>query len=170
MFEKIADFVQSILHLLKFWVVIHPYEQGVLLRLGTHTGLLEPGFHFVCPLGVHEVLVEHVQPRPLEVRVASHTADDVQVEISVVIVWSVDDLATFLLENDHEHAPNASAKAVVGRYVRSVPWAALHDPASTENLLCELTEAFSDLGLDVRSAEVSDLAKVRTLRLRGLAP
>lgn len=167
MWEKLADYLASFVHLFKFWTVIHSYEQGVLMRLGTYTGDLGPGFHWVCPLGVHEVLSLACQPRPLVVSVSAHCEDGVQVEAELVIVFEVVEISTFLLEHDHEHAASAAGAAVLGRHIRATPWAALGTDEASESLLCAATEAFEPLGLGVVSADLGSATKVRSIRLLG---
>jgi hypothetical protein len=169
MWQQLAEYLSNFVHLFKFWCVVHPYEQGVLMRLGTHTDVLESGFHWVCPLGVHEVLLDHVQPRPLTVNVSAHTRDGVQVEASLVIVWEVVDVATFLLEHDHEHAPAAAGAAALGRHLRAEHWETLGTDEASERLLVASTEAFEQLGLAVVSADLADLTRIRTIRVRGLS-
>ena len=62
MFDRLFDFISGIIDLFVFWVIVDEYERGVVKTLGKRRRskpVLAPGFHFVWPLGIDEVLVDN---------------------------------------------------------------------------------------------------------------
>src|SRR5688572_1700272 len=67
MFDKIVDFVISIIELFRFFWVIRQWERGVILRFGKWTGkVLQPGPHLIFPFAIDEVHTIDIIPTVAE--------------------------------------------------------------------------------------------------------
>ena len=63
MFDRLLDLLVGCIDLFKFWIILMPYQGGVLVRLGKFVRELEPGLHWLIPFGVDQVLTEHTVPQ-----------------------------------------------------------------------------------------------------------
>ena len=54
------EFIWSILGLFQFWTIVDQYERGVVLRLGKYLRTIEPGFHWLLPLGIDRAILHEV--------------------------------------------------------------------------------------------------------------
>jgi regulator of protease activity HflC (stomatin/prohibitin superfamily) len=102
MLDRLFDFITDILELFQFWVVIDEYERGVVKTLGKRrrkNPVLDPGFHFVFPLGIDEVLVDNVVPCVDEFDEQSLTTKDGKaITLNAVVMWSISDIQKILFD------------------------------------------------------------------------
>jgi regulator of protease activity HflC (stomatin/prohibitin superfamily) len=76
---------------------IRPYERGLHLRGGAFVGIDQPGWHFRIPF-VDTVIGLNVVERPGEIKVATMTADNVTLDVSLLYTYRVVDPVRYALE------------------------------------------------------------------------
>lgn len=87
-----------------FWwfipfTVINHYEQAVVLQFGKFSRLLHPGFHFIIPFGIEEVITENIKPDGYDAApITIVLRDGTSVSVSFVIIWEVTDVKQLVLE------------------------------------------------------------------------
>lgn len=166
MFDRLVQFVQDFAHLFVFWTIVHPYEEAVHLRLGKHTRTLGPGFHFVWPLRISEVLATHVTPATEAVTAHAHTADDIQATVTVLVTWSVSDVAQLLLASPEPHAALQEAAAgVLTGAVQGVLWSDLRNEEFRGIVLRDMKKRARKWGIKIKDVQVSELVRTKSLRL-----
>src|SRR6185295_11325301 len=102
MFDRLFDIVFQFLDLFKFWVVLDPFEQGVVLRLGKYQRTVSEGFHFVYPFNVDNVLVDNVVPRTINLGEQGLTTKDGKtITVSAVVTAKISDIRKALLDVEH---------------------------------------------------------------------
>ena len=168
MFDRLLDTILQFIDLFKFWVVLDPYEAGVLLRLGRFIRVLEPGFHWLIPFGVDRYLHEHTVPRTHSLMPQSVTlTDGKQVGFEAVITYNVRDIKVALLEvEDSEHAIQDSCAGTIAHTVAKCTWQEIVDTTEWENRVlkaCRL-RGFK-FGLEITGVQFSTMALIRTIRL-----
>lgn len=171
MFDKLVDVLLELAGLFKFWTVLDPYEQGVLLRLGTYVTVLEPGFHFIWPIGVDRVIAEHVVPRTHSLGPQSATTlDGKQIGFEAVITLRVRDIKVAFLEVEHgEDAVKDSCSGTICQVLSQCTWSAII--ASESDVLDRITAACRKkgfrFGLEIMGVQFSTMSIVRTIRILG---
>ena len=90
MFEKLFEFIQQFAELFKFWEVVHPYEGGLVLRLGVYHRDLKPGFNWLIPFGVDHTITEYTVKRTSRVHsMSTDTKDGTTIGFEAVIKWKI---------------------------------------------------------------------------------
>lgn len=170
MLDRLVDILLQFIELFKPWTVIMPYEGGVLIRLGKFVRVLEPGFHWVIPLGVDHVCSENVVPRTHSLEAQSTTTSDgKQIGWQAVITYKVRDVKVALLEvEDAEHAIKDSCSGTIGQVLSTLTWS---DILSDSGYLDKVTSACRKkgfrYGLEVSAVQFSTMSLVKSLRLLG---
>lgn len=171
MFDRLIQFVTDFAYLFRVWTVIHPYEQAVVLRLGLHVRTLGPGWHWVAPLAIEEVIREHVTPVTETVTAHAHTADDVQTIVTVLVTWSVHDVAKLLLESPEPHAAlQEAAVGVLTSAVQGVLWSDLRDGEFHGIVLRDMRKRARKWGIKIKDVQIAELVRTRSLRLLSASP
>ena len=88
----ITQIFQLLARLLKWWVIVEPWEQAVRVRLGKHMKIMEPGLHFRIPF-VDAVYVQNVRMRAMFTASQTvSTTDDYLVTVSGVLRYRIVDV------------------------------------------------------------------------------
>jgi len=165
--DRLVDLIVSWVRLFKFFCVVRDFEGGVILRFGRFHREAIPGFHWMWPFEIEELIYTNVVDELLEIGPQSLTTrDDVAIVISTVITFSVKYPRKFLL--DVEGANQAIADAAVGvqsRYVLSHKWADLLAADKPTDLLEMVRKRAWRYGVEVKSVEVKDFTRSRSFRI-----
>jgi regulator of protease activity HflC (stomatin/prohibitin superfamily) len=96
-----------------FYVIRH-YERGVVLRFGKFSREVGPGFHWMWPLGMEEVINENIKPDGFYSGPISCTLKDgTFITLSYAIVWEIKDVTKLLLEVEDKETIYASMSGYV---------------------------------------------------------
>lgn len=168
MFDRLVEFIIQSIELFRFWIVLDPYEQGVLLRLGKFVRVVEPGFHFIWPFRVDHVMFESVVPTTHSLGNESITTRDGRsVGFHAIITYKVHDIEKAMLKiSDTDHAVRDACGGEVGRVLRDHDWC---DIIGSAEILEKLTEACRKrgfkYGIEIMSVQLAGLALVKSIRL-----
>jgi regulator of protease activity HflC (stomatin/prohibitin superfamily) len=168
MLDRLVDLFIQFIGLFKCWVVMFPYEAGVQIRLGKFVKILEPGFHWILPLGIDKYEHEHTVPRTHTLEQQSVTlADGKQVGFQSVITYKVRDIKMALLEiEDSEHAIRDACAGTIAHTVSRCTW---HELVETDDWVDKVTKACRQrgfkFGLEITSVQFATLSIVKTIRL-----
>lgn len=169
MLDKLLDFLVSVLKIFQFWVVIYPYERGVLLRLGKFKRVLENGLHFCLPGKIDRALVINIVPRTIRLGAQSLvTGDGKVVVVNTVVTCEINDPVKALLEvHSVEHVIDDVCSGLVAAFVAGNPLNYLIECCADPDfeLLEECCEHTAELGINVIKIQFTDVSPSRTLRL-----
>lgn len=167
MLDKLIDFIAQFIHLFKFWVVMHPYEAGVRLRLGKFHAVLDCGFHWMFPFGIDTQLSEHIVPTTHSLGDESTTSKDGKsVGFHAVVTYKVRDIQKAMLEvDDVNHAVRDACCGEIGRIMRESTW----EEMLAEDMLEKLTSACRKrgfrYGIEVMAVQLAGIAMCKSLRI-----
>lgn len=167
MLDRLIDlFVQS-LQLFQFWAIVTDFERGVVLRFGVFHRELGPGFHWLIPFAVEDLLVDNVVPRTMNLGAQSLTTKDgAQIGLGIIITARINDVRKAILEVEHlDDAVRDSCYAEVAHVVHSHTWDELQSDDVDDELLKACRKRARSYGVEVMRVQLSDLAKTRTYRL-----
>ena len=167
MFDRLVDLFVQFLHLFRFFTAIRAYEGGVVLRFGKFHRVVEPGFRWMWPFRIEEVLVASVALETIRLDPQSLTSKDgVSVVIAVVVTYSVSDVHAYLIRVwNAQNVIEDSALGIVARVVESSTWEQLVKPDFSEDLARQTRRAARKWGVDVSNVQVVDLTRSRSIRL-----
>jgi regulator of protease activity HflC (stomatin/prohibitin superfamily) len=179
--DKLIDIIRECFFFFVPMVVLRPYERGVRQRShpwreGVGLKVLGPGFHWVVPFNVDDVLRDTVTPRTYRIVANLTTLDGRAIKVAIVITARIRDIEKALLEvEDVDTALKDSAHGVLFRYVAARSWddlrkAQREDEAEGEDGNTGPDELYKPIrklafrwGVEVMRVQLSDLATSRTL-------
>lgn len=167
MLDKLLDFVIQFIELFKFWVVVHPFEAGVQVRLGKFRKVLECGFHWVLPFGIDQILTEHIVPTTHSLGDESTISKDGKsVGFHAVVTYKVRDIQKAVLEvEDVKHAVLDACCGEIGRVLRDTSWADMLAEDILEKLTAACRKRGFRYGIEIMSIQLAGIALVRSIRL-----
>ena len=167
MLDKLIDFIIQFIELFKFWVVIHPFEAGVMLRLGKFYKIVECGFHWMLPFGVDHVITEHIVPTTHSLGDESTISKDGKsVGFHAVVTYKVRDIQKALLDvEDVDHAVRDACAGEIGRVMRESTWEEILAADILEKLTAACRKRGFRYGIEVMSVQLAGVAICRSIRL-----
>jgi len=165
--DKLVDLLISCLELLRFWIVLDPYEQGVLLRLGKFVRVLDPGFHFLWPLRIDHVLYECVAPSTHSLGDESViSTDGKSVGFHAIVTYQVRDIKKAMLDiEDVNHGVRDACLGEIGRVIRESSWAEITAPDILDKLTAACRRRGFKFGIEIMAVQLGSLALVKNIRL-----
>jgi len=114
-----------------FWwfvpcTVIDHFERAVVLRFGRFNRVLEPGFHWMWPLGIEEVLSENIKPDgSYTVSQAITLKDGTSLALTLIFIWEITDIQKLLLEIEDKETVLTWALGHVEDFIHRLDWSEL---------------------------------------------
>jgi regulator of protease activity HflC (stomatin/prohibitin superfamily) len=174
MFDRLLDLLQATFRHLIPWVVLNPYEQGVLVRLGRYVDTLEPGFHWCWPFGIDAVFNEIVMPRTEHLRgLSTTTADDKSVGFDVVVTYRIHNIRRAILEvHDLRDAIIDTVAGYVGTALATAQWEEIRAGKVIEQITADCRQRGFKWGVEILAIQFAGVALVRNIRLshHGVQP
>lgn len=169
MFDRLIDLLVQFIELFRFWTVVDPYEEALVLRLGKLHRHLYCGWHLIIPMGVERVLAEHIVPavRVLENESAT-TSDGKSIAFRAVATYRVSDIEKLLLKvEDGNHAVVDACAGEVARVLRESTWAEISQPEILDKVTAAARKRGFRFGVEIMSIQFTALTLCRTIRLMG---
>ena len=167
MFDRLIELLVEFIELFKFWHVLDPYEEALVLRLGKLVRHCRPGFNWILPLGIERVYDEHIVPTTHSLGNESCTSrDGKSVAFHAIVTYRVRDIEKLLLEvEDGNHAIRDACCGEIGRVMRESTW----EEMCASDILDKLTSAARKrgfrFGVEVMSVQLAGLVLCRSIRL-----
>lgn len=167
MLDRLWDLLQQVFHALIPFVVLQPYERGVLSRLGRVKGELGPGFHWCWPFHIDQVFHEHVTPRTTNLAgLSTTTSDGYSIGFDAVVTWRISDIHKALFEvTDLKDAIADTCAGHIGTALASATWDEVRTGAVVDNLTSICRKRGWKWGVEIQQVQLSGVAKVRNIRL-----
>lgn len=169
MFDKIFDFLISILSLFQFWTVCLAEHQGFVRRFGQPVRKLKPGLNFVLPFMIETS--SHVDMRlwadvlPAQ---SLRTKDGVEFVMRLMVSYQVEDPETFVLKcydatNNVLDVAAGALGAVVGRSTAED----VDSGKVLRKVRTALVTAAKAWGISVNRVQFADCTRASSYRLFG---
>ena len=168
MLDKLIDLFVSWVELLKFWVVLLPYEEGVQLRLGKFHRVLACGsFYWVIPLGIDHCITHNVVPITHSLGdESSTTKDGKSIGFSSVVTYQVRDIRKALLDvEDVTHAVLDACSGEIGRVLRESTWEEILRSDMVDKLTAACRKRGFRFGIEIMAVQLAGISLVRSIRL-----
>lgn len=168
MFDKIVDFLISILELFRFFWVIRQWERGVTLRFGKWTGeIMEPGFHFIYPFSIDEVHVITILPTVLELDPQTIiTKDNVVVVAQALVNYEVDNPKICLIDVANEtDAVKEFTEGAISTIIVKSDYSSINIKELEREVREKARKDVSKWGIKIHSVVIKSFGKMNTIRL-----
>lgn len=166
MLDRFIDLLISIWSQLMPYVIVNQMDNGVRLRYGKFKNILLPGIHFKIPFFdevLHQGIVWTTHSMPSQ---SLTTKDSKDVVVKGIIKYRIVDIQTFALEVwDAIDAISDMTQGIIFDIVKDKTWDELQTidlkPLITRKARLEAKR----WGIEIETVTLSDLAKIRSIRL-----
>jgi len=167
MFDRIWEFLHSIFESLIPFVILFPYERGLLIRFGKLKRELGPGFHWCLPLHFDTVLHESVVTRTEHLAgLSTTTSDGKSVGLDAIVTYRIANIERALLEvSDLKDAIADTCAGQIGTTLAESDWASIAHGEVLDNLTAICRKRGWKYGVEILSVQLAGVALVRNFRI-----
>jgi len=168
MFDKLIEFLISIIELLRFFWVVRQWERAINLRFGHWTGkVMQPGFHFILPFAMDEVHTIDIIPSVAELDPQTIvTKDKVVVVAQALIKYQVDKPEICLIEVANEiDAVKEFTQGAIHTVVSETDYATANVKDIEKKVKEQAQKEVDKWGIKIKSVVLKSFGKMSSLRL-----
>lgn len=169
MLDRLIDLLIECLGLFRFWHIVDPYEEALVLRFGKLHRHLKPGFNWVIPLGVETALSEHTVPAIHSLGNESvTTVDGKSIAFHAIVTFQVRDIEKLLLKvEDGNHAVMDACSGEVARILRQSTLDEINKPDMLDKLTDAARKRGFRYGVEIMSVQLASMTVCRAIRIMG---
>lgn len=161
--ELIQKFIEQIKMLITWWIIVTPWEKGIIVRFGKKVKSLSAGIHFKIPM-FDKVYIQTVRSRNVASPIQTVTTKDgTVISISLIIQYSVSDI--YKLYNTLYHPEMTIQNMVMGcasDYISKEEF----KNCSVEKIMNNIKlVSLIDFGVQLEQVSIATYAVVKTFRL-----
>ena len=166
MFDRLIDFLLQFIDQLLPVTPVNQTDKGVRLRFGKFKQVVDPGWHFKIPF-VDEVVKHTVLWTTMSLTSQSLTTKDGKdVVVKGIIKYRIADIETFLLEVwDAVDAISDMTQGIIFDIVKEKTWDELQTSDLKPLITRKVRNEAKRWGIEVETVTLSDLAKIKSIRL-----
>jgi len=168
MFDKLIDFLISIIELFRFFWVIREWEEGIILRLGKYTGkIMKPGFHFIWPFAIDEVHTINILRDVVELEPQTIVmVDKVVVVTQAIISFQVINSETCLVKVGNElNALQEFTQGAIHAVISNSNYSDANVKDLEKLIIKEARKEISDWGIKIHSITIKSFGRMTSIRL-----
>jgi regulator of protease activity HflC (stomatin/prohibitin superfamily) len=171
MFDRLFEILQSMWDALLPWVVLQPWEAGILVRLGRVKKVIGPGFHWIIPFRVDAMWHESVTPTTHHINgLSTTTKDGRSIGFDAIITYQITDIEKALTKvTSVNDAIVDTCKGVIGTALSESTWDDVLHGRSTEELTKLCRARGWKWGIEVMAVQLAGVCAVKNIRLSGSA-
>lgn len=169
MFDKFLEMLQTWAHALAPFIVLQPYENGALVRLGTFKRVLGPGFHWVWPLHIDTVWQEHITPRTEHLAgLATTTKDGKSIGFDAIVTYRIVDVEKAVLGvTQVKDAIADTCMGIIGTTLSESTWEQIIHGEVLDGVSAACRKRGWRWGVEVMQVQLSGICLVKNVRLSG---
>ncbi len=162
--NQIKDFFEYIFNIVKIWVIIQPWEQGLIVRKGKRIRKVNGGIYFKIPY-LDSVYVQEVRLRIVQITMQTLTTQDNQtLTINSAVGFKITDLEKLYQTLFHPDGTISNmAMAICAEHIFKTRLGDVKPNTIEEVVLQKLNE--KDYGLKFEYYKITNFAAVKTFRL-----
>lgn len=162
--NNIKDFIEYVLNVFKFWVIIQPWQAGLRIRNGNHSKFLDKGIHFRIPF-FDSVYVQETRMRIVDMAAQTITSSDGQtITIIASLGYSVESIEKLYESLYHPELTIVNhACGTISKYIREHTAKECNQDEMEKIVIESLNNM--DYGLRFEYCKITSFAIVRTVRL-----
>lgn len=167
MFERLIDLLVELLKGIQPCCIILEYQMAVRLRLGRFHSVLGPGFHWIIPFWIDDVIHDHVIPRTERLPAMSTTTlDGKAIGFEGVITYKISDIRKALLEVEAiRDAIIDSCAGTIGATLSESTWDDIWHGKASEQLFQACRKKGWRWGIEIMAVQLAGVSLTKTLRI-----
>lgn len=165
-FEKIIEFLLSLIDKIVPIYIIFPYEEAVLYWCGKYSKTVKQGIHFKFPF-LHSYDKHTVVTTTLTIPTQSLTTKDgLQVVVKSMVKYKIDDIKPFILEiYDSTDAISDITQCIIKEQITERNWSQCSDNELDNIITKKLRVEVKKLGIVIEKVTMTDIGLIRSIRL-----
>ncbi len=161
MIAQIIDIIKTLGSSLTFWIVVDPWQAGIILRLGKFNRKLDVGLHFKIPF-IESAIIQNTATTTTSLSAQSITAPDgIVYTVEGVVKWSVSDIRPYACDIwDAENVIIDSAKSAMAEIITKNGAKDIGNQVATKTRI-----SLRKYGIAVDTVTITTLAPIKCFRL-----
>lgn len=161
---QIKEFFEYIFNAIKIWVIVQPWEQGIRVRAGKDTKLLNKGIYFRIPY-LDSIYIQEVRLRMISLSIQTLTTKDGKtLTVNSSLGYSIENIEKLYDTLYHpEGTLSDMVMSEVSGYIFDNNLSDIN-PAKIEKYVLEKMKV-EDYGIKFKYFRITNFAAVRTYRL-----
>lgn len=166
MFDKLIDFLISIIDHINPFVIVKEYQEAVLLRNGKFKRIMKKGLHLKYPF-IDEYIQQHILWTTLTLPSQSLvTKDGYDIVVKSVVKYRIFDVKVFCLELfDSVDAISDISQGTIKTIIMASEWDKCIDNGLDNLLTKKIRSEVKKYGVEIDQVTLTDIAKIKTIRL-----
>lgn len=166
MFDKLIDFLISIIDHINPFVIVKEYQEAVLLRNGKFKRIMKKGLHLKYPF-IDEYIQQHILWTTLTLPSQSLvTKDGYDIVVKSVVKYRIFDVKVFCLELfDSVDAISDISQGTIKTVIMASEWDKCIDNGLDNLLTKKIRSEVKKYGVEIDQVTLTDIAKIKTIRL-----
>ncbi len=162
--NQLKDFIEYVFNVFKIWVIIQPWEQGLIVRKGTKSRKVNGGMYFKIPY-IDSVYVQETRTRMVTSCLQTLTTGDAKtITLNSAFGYRIEDLERLYASLYH---PEGTLTNMIMGYVSDYIWTNQSKDITPAGIECAVLTRLNitDYGLTFEYFKITNFAAVRTFRL-----
>lgn len=166
MFDKLIDWLTSVINDLVPFFIVKEYEEALQLSGGKFKRKVEAGFYRKIPF-YDEVMRQHITMTTLNLPAQSLvTKDHKNIVVKAVVKYKITDIKVFLLEvYDSVDAISDVSQGIIKNVIMPVPWEQCKDLEIDNTITKKVRNELKKFGVYIEAVTLTSIAEMRTIRL-----
>lgn len=166
MFDKLIDWLISIWGQFVPYTIVNQQNKGLRLRFGKYHEVIDPGIHFKIPF-FDEIFDQHVLWTTYSMPAQSLTTKDGKdIVVKGIIKYRIIDFKTYTLEvYDATDAISDMTQGIIFDIIKEKTWDELQNSDLKPIITRKVRNEAKRWGIEVETVTLSDLAKIKSIRL-----
>lgn len=166
MFDKLVDFILSIIYDVMPVFFVKEYDRGVLLRCGKFHRVVNPGLCWKIPF-FDKIETKTVVTTTLSIPTQSLTTKDQKsIVAKTVVKYNIVDIQKFILDVwDGYDAISDTTQAIVKELIMEKTWEECLDNELDNTITKKVRAAVKQWGIEIEKVTLTDLGIIRSIRL-----
>lgn len=167
MIDRLIDLLLQTIDLFRVFVVLKPFEAGVVIRLGHFNRVIGPGgFHWLLPFRLEDYIYCNIVPETSKIGPQSLTTkDEVPIVVSTVITFAIEDVTKYLLDIEGaEQVIEDAAVGYVSEFIRNRTWKELLEADINAPLTTLIRRRAKTFGVNIIRAQIADFTQCVSIR------
>lgn len=161
---QIKDLLEYLFNAFKIWVIVQPWELGIMVRLGKRTKKLTPGIYFRIPY-IDSTYVQECRQRSVSVCLQTLTTKDLKcITINSALFYQITNIEQLYKSLYHPEATISNiVLSEISDFVFNNNLQDVNPKNIEESVMNKLKK--EDYGLDIQAIKITNFACVKTFRL-----
>jgi regulator of protease activity HflC (stomatin/prohibitin superfamily) len=167
MFDRLIDLLIEFLKAFQPCGIILEYQQAVRLRFGHYKETLNPGFYWMIPFWIDDIIYDHVTPTVDRIPAMSTTTKDGKaIGFEGVITYKISDIKKALLEVTQVHDAIVDACAgTIGGTLSTFTWEQIWHGEADDTISTACRKRGWRWGVEIMSVQLAGVCLTRNLRI-----